>query len=301
MKARTTGIFFGLIAICALMSLTGCATNNDKSTENTPNHSENVDMSPLEVVDAVFQAVGTQNQEALKDLIREDYIQHSAFVADGRQGFLDALETLASLQIERHRALVDGKMVALHQTYTFPDGRKMVAFDIFRVENQQLAEHWDALQADVPAEQTASGRSMVDGPTEPTDLDKTEENRALAREFVEVILSKGELDRVTDFISAETYHQHNPLAADGLEGFGALVNGLAEQGLTFYYTNTPLVVAQGDFVLLASEGVFGPVDTPPYGVFYDLFRVKDGKLVEHWDVVPAGLDASKLPHDNGFF
>lgn len=71
--------------------------------------------------------------------------------------------------------------------------------------------------------------------------------------------------------------------------------------MTFFYTRTPLVVAQGDMVLVGSEGVFGPADDPPFAVFYDLFRVEDGRIVEHWDVIPPSPDPDALPHSNGFF
>ncbi|MEM9491430.1 MAG: nuclear transport factor 2 family protein, partial [Myxococcota bacterium] len=232
---------------------------------------------------------------------REDYIQHSAFVADGRQGLIDALPTMAALKIELHRTLVDGDLVALHQTYEFPDGQRMVAFDVFRTQDGQLAEHWDALQAEVPANQTVSGRSMVDGATAVTDLDKTEANRALVTEFVDQVLGKGQFDRITDYVSTAQYDQHNPLVADGIEGLIGFAEGLAQQGLTFYFTATPIVVAQGNFVLTGSEGALGPVDNPGYAVIYDLFRVEDGKIVEHWDVVPESPDPAALPHGNGFF
>ncbi|WP_298796063.1 nuclear transport factor 2 family protein [Pseudonocardia sp. 73-21] len=99
---------------------------------------------------------------------------------------------------------------------------------------------------------------------------------------------------LTDYISAETYLQHNPEAADGLAGFGAAAAAWAEQGKNLVYTTIHKVIAEGDFVLLQSEGEFGvPV------AYYDLFRVADGRIVEHWDVispVPA-----ELPHTNGLF
>jgi len=291
----TTFRFLATSAALATVVAAGC----DDGTPSSPTQSAT--LTPLEAVTGVFEAFANNDADALTTLVREDYIQHSAFAADGRQGLLDALPTIAALTAEPHRTLVDGDMVAIHQTYAFPDGSRMVAFDVFRTQDGQVAEHWDALQAEVPASEAASGRSMVDGPTEVTDLDKTEANRALVLGFVEDILTKGEFDKLTDYVSTTQYHQHNPLAADGLDGLGALVEGLAQQGLTFYYTATPLVVAQGNFVLTGSEGVFGPIDNPPYGVFYDLFRVEDGKIVEHWDVIPASPDPAALPHDNGFF
>ncbi len=255
--------------------------------------------TPDAIVDQVFAAIAAGDRDAIETLVREDYVQHSALAADGRQGLLDSLDVLATLAVERHRTLVDGNLVALHQTYTFPDGARQVAFDVFRVEGGQLAEHWDALQPEVT--ETVSGRSMTDGPTGPTDLERTEANRALVVEFVAAVLTRGEFDRLPELISTGAYAQHNPLIGDGLEGLGTFTSGLAEAGIAFFYTRSPLVVAEGDFVLVGSEGAFGPAEDPPFAIFYDLFRVEDGLIVEHWDVIPPSPDPTALPHDNGFF
>lgn len=257
--------------------------------------------APEEVVAAVFEAIAAGDEATITSLVREDYIQHSAFAPDGREGLLSSVDQIAALGIERHRTLVDGNLVALHQTYTFPDGSRMVAFDVFRVQDGQLAEHWDGFQAEVPASMTVSGRSMTDGPTVPTSVEDTEANRTLVTDFVDVILTQGQFDRIAEFISTEQYAQHNPLVGDGLDGLGAFTAGLQEADLAFFYTSSPLVVAQGDMVFVGSEGAFGPSADPPYAVFYDLFRVENGRIVEHWDVIPPEPDPSALPHDNGYF
>lgn len=141
---------------------------------------------------------------------------------------------------------------------------------------------------------TASGRTQTDGPTQPSDLDQTEANRALVLEFAEKALKGADYSALTDYISTETYDQHNPEAADGLDGFGTAAAKWAEQGKNLVYKDVHKAVAEGDFVLLHSEGEFGvPV------AYWDLFRVADGKIVEHWDAitpVPA-----ELPHANGLF
>ena len=70
---------------------------------------------------------------------------------------------------------------------------------------------------------------------------------------------------------------------------------MAEQGIQMIYTGVHMVVAEGDFVFTASEGTLGGTPT----AFYDLFRVADGKIVEHWDVI-AEIPAD-MAHDNGKF
>jgi predicted SnoaL-like aldol condensation-catalyzing enzyme len=123
---------------------------------------------------------------------------------------------------------------------------EMVSFDIIRVdENGQVAEHWDALQPFVT--ETASGAPMVDGPTEVTDLDQTEANKALAVALIEDVLMGRDPARITDYISAESYAQHNPGIADGLEGIVAAVEELTAQGNMFQYTEIHAVSGRGQF------------------------------------------------------
>ncbi len=136
---------------------------------------------------------------------------------------------------------------------------------------------------------------MVDGATEVTDLDKTDANRALVVRFVETVLKGGDASNITDFISTETCIQHNPGIADGLDGLGAALAGMAQSGVTMVYTDTPIVIAEGNFVLTGSEGTLGGKPT----AFYDLFRVEAGRIVEHWDVISD--IPPEMAHDNGKF
>ena len=225
--------------------------------------------------------------------VAADYRQHSSLAADGPDG-LRALLSAApeGFRYERARVIADGDLVALHGTYYGLGPVPLVAFDLFRVADGMLAEHWDALTPFVAT--TVSGRPQTDGPAEPGDLDKTEQNRALVAEFAEKVLVGADYSVLTDYISTETYLQHNPEAADGLDGFGAAAAAWAEQGKKLAYKTVHKIVAEGDLVLLQSEGEFGvPV------AYWDLFRVADGKIVEHWDVV-APVPA-ELPHGNGLF
>ena len=158
-----------------------------------------------------------------------------------------------------------------------------------------IVEHWDNIQE--VAGPNPSGHTMFDGATEVTDLDKTEENRALVTQMIEDVLMQGNGDNVANYISTETYIQHNPGVADGLEGFGEAMAAFAEQGIFMEYHTLHHVVAEGNFVLAISEGAFGGQPTS----FYDLFRVEDGLIVEHWDVIETILPEDQWQNENGKF
>ena len=91
---------------------------------------------------------------------------------------------------------------------------------------------------------TVSGHTQVDGPTEPTDLDQTEQNKALVERFLTSVLVNGDWDNVVDYISTETFVQHNPLIGDGLEGLLAYVESLGERGQFIVYEKVYKVVGQ---------------------------------------------------------
>ncbi|WP_460072923.1 nuclear transport factor 2 family protein [Streptomyces sp. YKOK-I1] len=246
------------------------------------------------ILKAAAELLADKDPSAVDRWVSVDYKQHSSTAGDGREPLRQLVAGLPkTFHHEVVRVIADGDLVALHGIYHGAGPVPLVAFDIFRFDaDGMITEHWDALTPWV--QETVSGRSQTDGPTEPTDLDRTEANRVLVTEFTEKVLVGGDRSAMTDYVSEETYRQHNPEAADGIEGFAAAAAKWAGQGKRLHYAMVHKVIAEGDFVLTVSEGTFSlPV------AFYDLFRVADGKIVEHWDVVmPFPAD---LPHDNSLF
>ncbi|MGY4982782.1 nuclear transport factor 2 family protein [Streptomyces sp. 900105755] len=246
------------------------------------------------VLKAAGELFGGRDPGAVDRWVAADYRQHSSLAADGPEALRALVAGLpGDFRYEGARVIADGDLVALHGTYHGFGPVPLVAFDLFRIDaDGRLAEHWDALTPVVT--DTASGRTQTDGPSAPSDPDRTEANRALVTEFAQKVLVGADYSVLTDYISTDTYRQHNPEAADGLDGFGAAAARWAEQGKNLVYRAVHRVVAEGDLVLLQSEGEFGvPV------AYWDLFRVADGRIVEHWDVI-APVPA-ELPHSNGLF
>jgi predicted SnoaL-like aldol condensation-catalyzing enzyme len=63
------------------------------------------------------------------------------------------------------------------------------------------------------------------------------------------------------------------------------------------YDRIHMVLGEGNFVLVVSEGHLAGAHT----AFYDLFRVADGKIAEHWDVIQAIPPREEWKNDNGKF
>jgi predicted SnoaL-like aldol condensation-catalyzing enzyme len=265
---------------------------------NASSSSTEPELSNIEKAKAVLLSLASGKTEAIKNYVSEStYIQHNLNFPDGRQVLIDAIEAgqLDGTTVEIHRALEEGNLVVLHTKYFFM-GKDQVGFDIFRFENGKIVEHWDNLQEIVV--ETTSGRTQWDGPKAVLDIDKTASNKELVENFISDILMGANPDKITDYISTEQYDQHNPSVADGLDGLGAALAYFAENGLVMQYDTLHKVVANGNFVLSVSEGIFGTGDHVAY---YDLFRVENGKIVEHWDTIETIPAQESWANSNGKF
>lgn len=240
------------------------------------------------------------DREKAAGLLAEGYIQHNLAYGTGRDAFVGSVEYLASAPVKTTvnnvRAFEDGDKVFLQTVYNFAGAGEQVAFDIFRFdENGKIAEHWDNLTA--VAAPNPSGRTQIDGSMEIRDLDKTEENRQTVKDFLYDVMQGNHPEKTQDYFDGDTYIQHNTGIADGLSGLGAALAALAEQGIQMIYTTVHQVLAQGNYVLAVSEGTFGGAPTS----YYDLWRVENGKIAEHWDVMETIADRSTWQNNNGKF
>lgn len=112
----------------------------------------------------------------------------------------------------------------------------------------------------------------------------TEQNRKLMAEVARALFVENDADKFGTFVSDEGYVQHNPQIADGKE---AVVNFLRKE---FEMVKRELIGTVDRIVVDGDIGVshshFVRRDGQPGGlVFVDIFRIRDGKLVEHWDVI----------------
>lgn len=250
------------------------------------------------VAEALGKVFGQGDVSAVDQYFTPDYIQHNLGAptgAEGLKGLVGYLSQNPNFKAIPHRIIGEGDFVATHTTYEGFAEVPLVAFDVFRIEDGKIAEHWDNLTPQTPP--NPSGRTQTDGATEITDLDKTEENKAKVLDLLVKAFIRGEKVDFTQYISPVTYIQHNSMAADGLEGLGAMIQEMAEKGIKMVYDKVHYVVAEGNFVLTLSEGTLADKPT----AFYDLFRLEDGLIVEHWDVIAEIEPKSEWKNNNGKF
>ncbi len=238
--------------------------------------------------------------DAINKFTGERYTQHSTPVKDGREGFIeffaDFIERNPKRDIEIVRGFEDGQYVFLHAVQNLNDGEsRWVTADIFDTDDQgRMIEHWDIIQE--WTDDTVSGLTQVDGPTEPTDLDKTEDNKALVAAFVDDVLVNGAFDKLARYLSTESYVQHSPIVGEGLDGFAAYVRYLANQGRSMKYEEIHKVVGCGNFVAVLAKMSLGDTDM----AVIDLYRVENGRIAEHWDVVEEILPEDQWVNSGKF-
>ena len=235
-----------------------------------------------------------------ENLLAEGYTQHNLAYGTGRKAFVDSVAGLAAAPVKTTvrniRAFEDGDKVFLQSVYNFAGTGEQVAFDIFRFDKDgKIIEHWDNLAP--LAGPNPSGHTQIDGPTEAEDLDRTEANRKLVENFLYDVMEGHHPEKTPEYFDGDTYIQHNTGIADGLSGLGAALEALAAQNVQMIYDKVHMVLAQGNFVLAVSEGTFGCKPT----ACYDLWRVQNGKIAEHWDVMETIPERSSWKNDNGKF
>ena len=111
-----------------------------------------------EVMTAVFIR---RDASAVARHFSSTYVQHNPLIPNGRDAIPALIAGLArEFKYEPGMIVADGDLVMIHGRYTGWGPKPMVAVDIFRVADGKLAEHWDVMQEEVPAAQTASGNGM---------------------------------------------------------------------------------------------------------------------------------------------
>ncbi len=291
MKSKKSYIATAMFAVFTILS--GCNSTSIKSDNLKVN-------PPMKVVALKAQDAFFKDYDAtkVKQYFREDYIQHNPHVPTGIEpvlGFLPVLKE-SGTTYQNHRLLEDGEFIIMHNTYNNAEAfgaKEVVTFDVWRMQDGQVAEHWDAISPVI--KETASGRSQYDGPTTVEDIDKTQENKQLIANFMEDVFFGKAPEKIREYISTEQYDQHNTMVKDGLDGLNEALAYLVSQNNMFDYHKVHRILGEGNFVLAQSEGRWNGKAQ----AFYDLFRIKEGKIVEHWDIIQE--IPSNMAHKNGMF
>lgn len=112
------------------------------------------------VLEVLKRAFIDRDPTVVEQYFGANYKQHNPVIPDGPSAIAKLIPTLTALTYEPGMAVADGDLVMVHGRYTGWGPRPMVAVDIFRVTDGKVVEHWDVMQEEVSAPDTASGHAM---------------------------------------------------------------------------------------------------------------------------------------------
>jgi len=216
--------------------------------------------------------------------VREDYIQHSPTVPTGKEGLLQMLEFLKTLPKPAKpvpspiiRVIGDRELVAVHLDINFM-GKRAAVIDLFRLENGQLAEHWDASQYIPNGPENlvtmTNGATVID-----EAVNGVESKRVIERLYIDV-QDNGATNVLNKYLSDDFVEHNLPNALPGVLSYPLIVHHILAEG--------NFVVAH--YELSKNDKVFS---------HFSIFRVSNGKIAEHWSVAQEVPET--MAHDNGMF
>ena len=252
-------------------------------------------MTNKEKAIALIKTIETQSPDAMAFVNTEKFIHHTVRKPDGIAGIMDFLMAApkGTSTANPVRVIQDGDYVFLHTDFDFYGPH--TGFDIMRFEDGKVVEMWDCIQP--TAKPNPSGHTMIDGATEIVDRDKTEENKTMVTNFVDDVLVNSQLAAITKYCNSETFIQHNPQVGDGISSIMTAYEVRKEQGINIKYDAIHKVLGEGNFVLTVSEGYI----SRQHCAFFDLFRVENGKIAEHWDVIEPIAPKEEWKNTKGRF
>ncbi|MEA3369785.1 MAG: hypothetical protein U9Q40_00425 [Campylobacterota bacterium] len=246
-----------------------------------------------EQVYTLLKGIETGDPKAVVVVNEAKYIQHNPLTQTGNVGLAKLFKRLSETNphVEIVRLFQDGDYVFAHTDYDF--NILEVGFELFRFEDAYIVEHWDNLQLK-PEKANPSGHTMLDGLTEVSDLEKTQENKKFVASFVNDVLVNNHLESLDNYIDKHSYIEHNKDMSDGIE---KLHESLSLNKQNREYVRVHKVLGEGNFVLSIIEGYLDGVHTS----FYDLFLIKNKLIIEHWDTVNEIPPKSQWVNSNGKF
>ena len=250
--------------------------------------------------------VDGRDVEAARHYFDENYIQHNPIADTGYAGLVEYFSSLGPPQdipdrIQRplvailaERDLVAMAWVDERERPNAPGKNYTTTiFNMYRIKDGKIVEHWD--HGTLPDGITP--RNYVP-PTVNPDYENSlasskpqlAANKRLVYDMWRTLLDAQQVETAPKYLS-KGYIQHNPFANTGLDGFLTFFRQIAKpKPVAPTVANFIDMVAEGDKVVLATKRDYLDSSGRPYATtWFDMWVVKDGLLVEHWDTASFGL------------
>jgi len=264
--------------------------------------------------------------EVIDEMVDEGYIDHNPTAHTGRAALKALFSQFLTPQDEIPPTISNPLVTILAEgdyvTMAFVDAHAAEGdapayttthFELFRIANGRIAEHWDSdfrsegQQVDAPEDGGPVPVTGVEGDAQMALVQDDDPalfaNKRLVFDLWRHTVDAGR-EAVADIYLDPIYIQHNPNAATGRQGFKDYMSGRDDLPIETHYLN-PLVamIAEGDLVVQAvaeERPVPGGAPGETYTVaHFDMFRIKDGRIIEHWDNAARGQLPARLEEEDG--
>lgn len=311
------GIIIVLTALPLLFAM-ACAPLESPKT-HVASGSENINKSVvLRYMEEVFNK---RKLDVLDDIVAKDRIAHNPGERSGRENLKKLLSEkfrqFPEIYADVKRIVAGGDLVVTQSHYTFrkrdrgndrAPGSEAVA-DIFRLANGKIVEHWNVIQSPIP-EKSVNGNTMFDGGSQYKRMNRKEktggdetENKEIVMRYMRDFINGRKIDALDD-IMAEDWIAHNPGERNGREALKTLAAQWFRQ-FPELHADVKRIVADGDLVAIQSHYTVRKRDrgndrATGSGATVDIFRLENGEIVEHWDVVQRPIP-KKSANENTMF
>jgi len=310
-----------LLLACGLLALGGCGAATPARVEVTAHpdalaalaHPDPVLAANKRLVFDMWRSiVNAGHTEAADAMLAEGYIQHSPVLRTGRKAFKEIFSVVPRQDIPPLvspplvHSVAEGNLVVMSLRESVAARDNIPAyitthFNLFRVENGRLAEHWHSVHtppgADVPLPEEGGPQPVTGavGEAQRGLLDAIDprlaRNKRLVFDLWREVVDAGREENASRYVRRD-FIEHNPNAGMGLAGLRTHFASRTDRGVEPWIRATVVaLVAEGDLVVLVTMQQHPHPARPGRSyttTWFDMFRVEDGKIAEHWDDAAPG-------------
>lgn len=294
---RRSMLKFAAVGAITLPAAAACSSFGDTPAESTrAAGGGTVEDRNKALITAMFdQFYGGGATGDVDDFFAAGYVEHDPAIASGRAGmvaWVDAQRALEPRPIATVKhVLAQGSLVGVHSHRSTQPSNEMTGtavIEVFDVRQGKIVEHW-AFTQDVPPS-SRSGYSMFSdvyryGAAPPVvSAEQADANKQMILKAWAGVYGSRDfsvLDRY--WAPGDGYLQHNPRVPNGVGGLRGFIGSLPPS-----VSQNRFAIGEGDLVLTVNQSVptSGDLNSDTVGsAVADIYRIVDGRAVEHWDVV----------------
>lgn len=303
------------VAIAAAAGL-AVVMNSAGSAQGTMTPQEQQNMKAMS--DWWRTVVQARHTEEANTWMSPEYIQHNPNISTGRANFVEVFSRRPRLDVKPEITpapiveFAKGPYVLWMVEREAKDQNgatyKYNFFDLIRVENGKVAEHWDSVFRTPPAAGQPAPPPVVTGigpkPVKPRNSPEEQRNEDIANTEFKDILQYGHVE-LAEKVMAPGYIQHNPNVPTGRAAFVEFFSKIVKpEPIRPTWKDEPeLIITSGNMVLYMMRR-FSADPSNPSQIYkwnwFDLVRVDGGMVREHWDMAMKTPPPPSVPMPAGF-